>query len=293
MNWPPPRSGPVRRTRRIASSRSWTAGSFRGLRTRWSRPTKRSPITFFWGDFCDWYIEWTKPRLADADRGLAVAAWRNLFSVFEAALRLLHPIMPFLTEELWHQLPQRTGAKSIALEKFPEVHGAWRDVRAESDFSLLQEIVVAARNIRAEMKFDPKRKVAAEFSSIDAAVRALVEENREAILRLAALSGLGISPHHLPAQGGAIRSSAQFDLRIAYAAAIDLASELARVRKEKERLARDIESKEKRLGDELFRSRAPKDIVRGLETTLAERRVEYEKLSERLAQLERGLEAAP
>jgi valyl-tRNA synthetase len=244
---------------------------------------------FFWGDFCDWYIEWTKPRLADAQTELAVAAWRNLFAVFEAALRLLHPIMPFLTEELWHQIPQRPGAKSIALEKFPEVHLAWHDAPAESDFGLLQEIVIAARNIRAEMKLDPKRKVGAEFSSVDAAVRALAEENQEAVLRLATLSHLEISSARLAAHGGAMRSSAQFDLRIPYAEAADLAAEVARLRKEKDRLARDIESKQNRLADHTFRSRAPQEIVRGLEDTLAERRVEFEKLSGRLAQLEQNL----
>ena len=79
---------------------------------------------FFWGDFCDWYIEWVKPAMADADRNAAVAAWRNLFAIFEAALRLLHPFMPFLTEELWHRLPQHAPEKdteraSIALQPFP------------------------------------------------------------------------------------------------------------------------------------------------------------------------------
>ena len=62
---------------------------------------------FFWGDFCDWYIEWVKPDLQNADRGRADVAWKNLFAGFDAALRLLHPFMPFLTEELWHQLPRR------------------------------------------------------------------------------------------------------------------------------------------------------------------------------------------
>ena len=74
---------------------------------------------FFWGDFCDWYIEWVKPQLAAPDRAVAVAAWRNIFAALEAALRLLHPVMPFLTEELWHRLPQPAGARSIALDKFP------------------------------------------------------------------------------------------------------------------------------------------------------------------------------
>ncbi len=75
----------------------------------------QSVYQFFWGDFCDWYIEWIKPDLQSEDKERAMVAWRNLFAVFEAALRLLHPLMPFLTEELWHQFPQRVGAKSIAL----------------------------------------------------------------------------------------------------------------------------------------------------------------------------------
>ena len=75
---------------------------------------------FFWGDFCDWYIELVKPQLSAADREVALPAWRNIFAALDAALRLLHPVMPFLTEELWHRLPQPAGARSIALDRFPE-----------------------------------------------------------------------------------------------------------------------------------------------------------------------------
>src|SRR6202035_585352 len=110
-----------------------------------------------------------------------IVAWRNLFSVFEAALRLLHPFMPFLTEELWHQFPQRAGAKSIALECFPEVRDSWRNNSALEEFGLLQEIITAVRNIRAEMKLDPKKKVAAELSVADEAACASVESNRGGI----------------------------------------------------------------------------------------------------------------
>ena len=74
---------------------------------------------FFWGDFCDWYIEWVKPQLIAADKEASTAAWRNIFAAMESALRLLHPFMPFITEELWHRLPQREGQKSIALQPSP------------------------------------------------------------------------------------------------------------------------------------------------------------------------------
>ena len=241
---------------------------------------------FFWGDFCDWYIEWVKPQLADPDREIAVAAWRNIFAAFEAALRLLHPIMPFLTEELWHRLPQPTGARSIALDQFPESRGAWADAKAERDMATLQEIIIAARNIRAEMKADQKKKLAADFSSGDSAVRKLVEQNLDPLLRLASLSALGISGSRLDAAGAALRSTAQFDLRIAYGEAIDKSAELIRLNKEIERLTKDIESKQTRLADETFLSKAPAKIVEELKATLAQRIIEHQKLLDRLAQLE-------
>ena len=118
---------------------------------------------FFWGDFCDRYIEWVKPELNSTDRAKAQATWKNLFAAFETALRLLHPFMPFLTEELWHQLPQRAGARSIALDRFPEPHAELLDAGAEGQITLLQEIIASARNMRSEMKIDPKAKIGAQL----------------------------------------------------------------------------------------------------------------------------------
>jgi valyl-tRNA synthetase len=241
---------------------------------------------FFWGDFCDWYIEWVKPQLADTNRETAIAAWRNIFAAFDAALRLLHPIMPFLTEELWHRLPQPAGARSIALDKFPEPRAQWADAATERDMATLQEIIIAARNIRAEMKVDQKKKISADFSSADPAIRTLVEQNLDPILRLASLSALAISTARLDSAGAALRSTAQFDLRIAYGESIDKQAEVARLKKEIERLARDIESKKARLADETFLSKAPAKIVDELKATLASRIIEHQKLLDRLAQLE-------
>jgi valyl-tRNA synthetase len=243
---------------------------------------------FFWGDFCDWYIEWLKPELQSTDRDRATLAWKNLFAAFDAALRLLHPFMPFLTEELWHQLPQKAGAKSIALDQFPEAHDHWKNAKAMGDVAAIREVVTALRNIRAELKLDPKKRVAAEFSTSDAGAGALIQENRGAIERFAVLSELRIVPRqHFDAKSGAVRSSATFDVRIAYSDTVDVEVEKTRLKKEIEGLERAIASKERQLGDETFRSRAPEKIIRGLEATLAEQHIEHRKLQDRLSQLEK------
>ncbi len=219
---------------------------------------------FFWGDFCDWYIEWVKPELQNPDRERAVVAWRNLFSAFDAALRLLHPFMPFLTEELWHQLPQKAGAKSIALDTYPEPGEEHLRLEYLMQFELIQEVVVALRTIRSDTKLDPKKKVAAELFVWDGLTRDAINRSQDGIVRLGML------------------------LRIAYSDTVDVAAEKIRLKKETEGLQKAVASKERQLGDDTFRSRAPEKIIKGLEATLAEQRTELKKLQDRLSQLDGG-----
>ena len=242
---------------------------------------------FFWGDFCDWYIEWVKPELQSADRERATVAWKNLFAAFDAALRLLHPFMPFLTEELWHRLPQKAGAKSIALDQFPRVHEDWKNEGAIGKVDTIQEVVTALRTIRAELKLDPRKRVAAEFSTSDSGAGETVGTNRAAIERFAVLTELRTIPRQqFDAKNGAVRSSATFDVRIAHVDTVDVAAEKTRLAKETEGLQKAIASKEGQLGNETFRNRAPEKIIKGLEATLADQRIELKKLQDRLAQLE-------
>jgi valyl-tRNA synthetase len=241
---------------------------------------------FFWGDFCDWYIEWVKPELQNADRERATVAWKNLFAGFDAALRLLHPFMPFLTEELWHQLPQKAGAKSIALDSYPEALDCWRNSDAVKEFSLIQEIVQSLRTIRAEMKLDPKKKVQAEFSSGNAWARGIIEANKDGIARLAVLSDFAVLSGKLQEGGGGTRSTAEFDVRIPYVEeTIDPAAERARLKKEIEGLQKAIASKEAQLRNETFRNRAPEKVIKQMEEALNGQRIELNKLQERLKQL--------
>jgi valyl-tRNA synthetase len=246
---------------------------------------------FFWGDFCDWYIEWIKPELQSSDRERAVVAWKNLFAAFDRALRLLHPFMPFLTEELWHQLPQRPDDKSIALNEFPKDRpqhdGDFTAGKRVNEFARVQDIITQVRNIRAELKLDPRKKVAAEVYSSYKDIREEFMRNLDGILRLAILSDLRVSADRLPQEGAAVRSTSLFDVCIAYSDTVDVAAEKKRLMKEIEGLQKAIASKEKQFGDETFRSRAPEKIIKGLEATLAEQHIELRKLQDRLSQLEK------
>jgi valyl-tRNA synthetase len=246
----------------------------------------QSVYQFFWGDFCDWYIEWVKAELQNSDRERAAVAWKNLFAGFAAALQLLHPFMPFITEELWHQLPQETGAKSIALDSFPEARDTWKDAGAIKEYALVQEVVQSLRAIRAEMKLDPRKKIAAEFFSADAWTRGVIEANKEGIVRLGILSELALFSQKPSEGGGGSRSTADFDIRIPYAAdTIDVGAERGRLKKEMEGLQKAIASKENQLGNKTFRERAPEPIIKQMEETLIGQRIELQKLFDRLQQL--------
>jgi valyl-tRNA synthetase len=240
---------------------------------------------FFWGDFCDWYIELCKPRLNSEDREAARAAWRNILSIFEAALRLLHPLMPFLTEELWHQFPQAPGARSITLSQFPAPPAAWMDEHAERDMAQLQEIIATARNLRAELKLDPRKPMDANFFAATPRLRALVEINIAAVRQFAALSALSFIDARMNPADGPLRSTADFDIRIPYETVADIPGELAALGKEKERLEGIITGQEKQLGNPAFSSKAPPAVIAKLQESLAERKAEHAKVSQRISHL--------
>src|SRR5271154_3297200 len=140
---------------------------------------------FFWGEFCDWYLELIKPRLLDeASRESAQSACQNLVSLFEAALRLLHPVMPFITEEIWQAIYDgKPPQQSIALAVYPQSDEKHLNLAAETDMAILQDLIVSVRNLRAELKVEPKVKVPIELFAHDLQTRNLVEQNREAVER--------------------------------------------------------------------------------------------------------------
>ncbi|MBZ5569315.1 MAG: valine--tRNA ligase [Acidobacteriia bacterium] len=239
---------------------------------------------FFWGEFCDWYLELIKPRLNGEDRETVARACANLVALFEAALRLLHPIMPFITEEIWHALyEQKPPLKSIALAQYPQADARQVDEAAETEMAILQDLIVSVRNLRAELKVEPRQNIPIQVHTPDG-VRQIFEENRGAVERLANVEAMAFVPQSLTKEAGA-RSTARFDVRVLYEKKIDVAAERERLSKELARIEKQIESAERQLDNERFLAKAPAKVVEGLRKQLAESRTLREKTGAALGEL--------
>jgi valyl-tRNA synthetase len=239
---------------------------------------------FFWGEFCDWYLELIKPRLNSEDKKTVARACANLVALFEAALRLLHPIMPFITEEIWHALyDQKPPLKSIALAPYPQAETGQMDDAAETEMAILQDLIVSVRNLRAELKVEPRLNVPIQVHTQDG-VRQIFEENRAAVERLANVEEMAFVGQSLAKEAGA-RSTARFDVRVLYEKKIDVAAERERLDKELARIEKQIESAERQLGNEQFLAKAPPKVVEGLRKQLAESKVLREKTRAGLEEL--------
>jgi valyl-tRNA synthetase len=222
---------------------------------------------FFWGEFCDWYLELIKPRLIfeeGADKTQARAACANLVDLFDAALRLLHPVMPFITEEIWQAIYEgKPPLKSIALAAYPQADEKQIDLTAETEMAILQDLIVNVRNVRAELKVEPKVKVPIEVFAQEQTIRAMIEQNRGAVERLANVETITFADGSLSKQAGA-RSTARFDVHVIYERKIDVGAESERLKKELEKLEKEFANNQRQLSNEQFLAKAPAKVVEGL-----------------------------
>jgi valyl-tRNA synthetase len=208
---------------------------------------------FIWDDYCDWYIELKKIR----------GNWRWARTVFIDTLCLLHPLMPFITEELWHRFVDAEG-KSISLETYPEFNLNRLAPEAEEEMELLQSIVRAARNLRADLGLDPKLAVTGTISiGVDA----------ELIRRLC---GVTFAKGDVP-KTGAVRSTPDFDLSIDVPAG-QLEAQKKRLEKERDQLLKNIANSKRQLTDEVFLSKAPAKVIDSIRTKLAEYETQLAKI---------------
>jgi valyl-tRNA synthetase len=248
----------------------------------------------FWHEFCDWYLEWVKPeitrtppctgRYGAPQAGKLSPTWINLARVFESVLRLLHPFVPFITEELWHQLPRRDSPPSISLTNFNLIGERVADPISEKQFELIKSLVVTARNGKAEMGLQ-NQKPSAQVACDDLRLLELFRAHQEAILRLAGLQALNFTRERLAAEAIGVRCTGEFDLRLFHEERADHRAERSRLEKERAKLERALAEVKAQLDNEEFRSRAPQEVVRGARHRHAELATHYRKVLESLERL--------
>jgi valyl-tRNA synthetase len=226
-------------------------------------------------------VELKKPRFEE-NSGLT-PAWRNTLAAFETALRLLHPAMPFLTEELWQRLAK--GARrpaSIALAAYPQYRRDSTDHEAEREIEVLQEVVTLARTLRTEAKLDPKLQLSGTLYSRNTGL-AVAERHTAAIQKLANVA-LDFRSGESPKAAVAKRSTAEFDLVLNVPQSQQEALR-KRLDKDKAQLQKNIASGTRQLNDPVFLGKAPAHVVETIRQKLAEYEAQLRKIDDELAGL--------
>ncbi|SDH75420.1 valine--tRNA ligase [Desulfosporosinus hippei] len=242
---------------------------------------------FIWNEFCDWYIELTKPRLYNKEDVLARhTAQSVLLEVLEGTLRLLHPFMPFLTEEIWQNFP--VAGKSIMTQPWPEIP-AYQDTVAEGNMTLLMEAIKAIRNIRAEMKVAPGQKVEIIMLAADKNQRAVLENGKADILKLAGGASVELfeSLPEKPSQSAsAVLGGVEIYLPLK--GMMDLGKEIARLEKEISLAIQEQQVLETKLNNPGFTNKAPAPVVAKERERLEALLVRKITLEERIKELKQG-----
>ncbi len=232
---------------------------------------------FFWGDLCDWYLEIVKLRLIFEAPVNAVTAvtLASLTVVFESALRLLSPFMPFLTEEIWHALYAGSPpAKSIALTHYPQPADFPASMLSVAAMETMQELIATVRVLRKDLNV-PEKEAAPISLHAGARVIALADAHADMLARLARVSAIEIAPN--PLTGNNARSTASFDVAVLYERTIDIPAERERLTKDLAKYEKGLAAAERQLGNESFMSKAPAHIVEGLRKQAAETRTLHDK----------------
>ncbi len=242
---------------------------------------------FFWSEFCDWYLELAKPALRSDAAEVADAARSTLAFVLDNALRLLHPFMPFITEEIWQQLPHSEGARqSIMISAWPAMQSSLRDVDTEREMDLVRDLIVGVRKLRADQGVPPAQKVTIVLATGHAHVRDVVMASESVILTLARGELLsvveaaeGISEQLFwqehPIGIGITREQSPEER----------AREMEKLQRDVQKLDSEIAKMEARLGSESFVAKAPPPVVEKARADLAELQHRRAALAERLAAL--------
>ena len=231
---------------------------------------------FIWNEYCDWYIELSKSRLVNSGPDKAVAQ-NVLIHVLNSALKLLHPFMPFITEEIWQKLPQED--ESIMVSAFPEYQESHTDAEVEKVMATVMEVITGVRNIRGEMNLNPGLKLNALIKTSNSEIQKALQDQSTYIRELARVEQLNIGPDMEKPELSASSVLGDMDLIIPLEGMMDFQEERNRVEKELKKIEKDLIFLDKKLSNPNFVKKAPAEVIEKDEqrkTSLSEKQAKLE-----------------
>ena len=213
---------------------------------------------FFWDKFCDWYLEVSKIYLKDPK--YKISTQRTLLEVLKSSLKLLHPFIPFITEEIWQYLPERE-TEHIIIAKYPVFEEKFIDENAEKLVQILQELIIGIRSVKAEYNLTSKTDLNVIFRSSDNGILNFINEQKGPIKFLAKVSNIELSNNYEKKKGEVSVVLSEGEIFINLAGLIDIEKEIKRLKKEKEKIEKKLLQIERKLKNREFLEKAPKEVV--------------------------------
>lgn len=240
---------------------------------------------FIWDDFCDWYIEMSKETLAGDDEAAKLTTRSILVYVLDNTLRLLHPIMPFVTEEIWQSVPH--VGESLVVATYPTVHPEQMDEQAAEEMEFLMDFIRSVRTVRNEMNTPLSKPINIIAKVSDAAHYAILKENESYIARFSNPEEF-VYGEDVEAPSDAVTSVITgAEIYLPLAGLINIEDEIARLEKEAEKLQQEVDRVEKKLSNEKFVAKAPTAVVEAERAKGADYRAQREAVLERIATLKK------
>lgn len=239
---------------------------------------------FFWREYCDWYLELSKPRMYGDDESLRQASLTVAVFTLKGILKLLHPLIPFITEEIW-QLIGLPESESIMNVAWPAGDAQFENKDSEADAEFLQAMINAVRNIRGEMNVPPKNAAQLLISGADDHVAKLVQKYLPYFSQLANVDSVEASSTIARPELSAMAVVNKLEVFVPLSGLIDIEKEKQRLEKESIRLDKQVLGLSKKLGNEDFLKRAPQDVIDKEKKKLADWRLTLDKINENLQQL--------
>jgi valyl-tRNA synthetase len=237
---------------------------------------------FTWNQFCDWYLELTKPVLFKGNKAQQRGTRHTLVNVLEGLLRLMHPIMPFITETIWQRVqPLSDFSKtddSIMVQAFPQFDAEKCDQQAIDDLEWVKHFIVAIRNIRGEMDISPSKSLPVLLKNVNALDQRRLDENEQFLSSLAKLESISVLKENEQAPASASAVVGDLSVLIPMAGLIDKEAELARLDKAIDKLEKDAARTRGKLSNENFVSKAPAAVIDKEKAKLSEAESTLEKM---------------